>query len=152
MFGKHFESMYKGSMYGAGLAVFAVWGYVISNVKRGRIEINPQQLADTLGGEVHEVEEALEWLMQPDKRSRNKEHDGRRLVKEGEFQYFVPSAGYYRKIRDEEERRIYNREKQREIRAKKKERNTPSAREQLYDRTGDESLLGQGLVEGDDES
>ena len=30
MYGKHFASMYEGSLYGSGAVVFAVWGYVIA--------------------------------------------------------------------------------------------------------------------------
>ena len=37
-FGKHFVSMYEGSMFGAGLNVFAVWGYVIAHVQQERVE------------------------------------------------------------------------------------------------------------------
>ena len=32
MYGKHFASMYEGSLYGSGAVVFAVWGYVIAEV------------------------------------------------------------------------------------------------------------------------
>lgn len=119
MFGKHFESMYEGSMYGAGVNVFAVWGYVIAKAQRSRVELNPRKLADTLGGSVKEIEEAIGYLCKPDAESRFKEHNGRRLVKEGEFQYFVPSHEYYRSIKSEEHRREYNRVKQAEYRAKK---------------------------------
>lgn len=119
MFGKHFASMYEGSMYGAGIAVFAVWGYVIANCNKGAVELNPKKLADTLGGTMQEVTEAIQFLERPDEHSRFKEYGGRRLVKEGEFQYRVPSWEFYRQIRNEDERREYNRKKQAEYRAKK---------------------------------
>lgn len=112
--------MYTGSMYGAGVAVFAVWGYVISHTRRARVELNPKHLADTLGGTVEEIEEAIEFLMQPDPKSRNKMHEGRKLVKEGEFQYFLPSWDNYQRIRNADDRREYNRQKKREERARKK--------------------------------
>lgn len=120
MYGKWFRSMYEGSMYGAGVSVFAVWGYVIANTIDSRIELNPKKLADTLGGEVNEVHEAIEFLTKPDPDSRNKAHDGRRLVREGEFQYFVPSWEEYQRIKNEEDRREYNRMKQAEWREKQK--------------------------------
>ncbi len=122
MFGKHFESMYEGSMYGAGVAVFAVWGYVIAKTRASRIELNPRKLADTLGGTENEIAEAIEWLMHPDPNSRHKSHDGRRLVKQGQFEYFVPSWEDYRKIKNEEARREYNRVKQSEHRMKRRQR------------------------------
>lgn len=120
MYGKHFESMYEGSMYGAGIAVFAVWGYVISHTRQSSVELNPKKLADTLGGTVKEIKEAVEFLMKPDADSRQKEHDGRRLIKEGEFQYRVPSWEYYYKMQSEEERREYNRVMKSRERARKK--------------------------------
>ena len=117
MYGKHFESMYEGSMYGAGVAVFAVWGYVIAHTFDSRVELNAKRLADTLGGSVDEIEQAIRFLMRPDPHSRHKEHEGRRLVQEGEFQFRVPSWPYYRKIRNEDERREYNRNRQAKRRA-----------------------------------
>jgi len=118
MYGKHFESMYEGSMYGAGIAVFAVWGYVIAHAKEGRVELNAKKLSHTLGGSVEEIDSAIAFLMQPDAASRCKEHDGRRLIKEGEFQYFLPSWEKYQLIRSQVDRREYNRVKQAEHRAK----------------------------------
>lgn len=120
MYGKHFESMYEGSMYGAGVAVFAVWGYVISHTKDSVVELNPRKLADTLGGTKEEIVKAIKFLMEKDPESRHKAHEGRRLLREGEFQYRVPSWDEYRKIMNEDERREYNRIKQAEYRARGK--------------------------------
>jgi hypothetical protein len=113
MYGKHFESMYEGSMYGAGVAVFAVWGYVISHARGGVVELNPKKLADTLGGEVGEIVAAIKKLESPDPGSRHKDEDGKRLIKEGEYQYRVPSWDYYQKLRDAADLREYNREAKR---------------------------------------
>jgi hypothetical protein len=120
MYGKHFESMYEGSMYGAGVAVFAVWGYVIAHARKSRVELNPAKLADTLGGDVGDIEKAIKTLMKPDPNSRHKQHNGRRLLQEGQFQYFVPSWEIYHAIKNADDRREYNRLKQREYRQRKK--------------------------------
>jgi hypothetical protein len=109
MYGKHFESMYEGSMYGAGVVVFAVWGYVIAFTHKSRVELNPRKLADTLGGKVEEIEEAIKKLQEKDPESRNKEYEGRRLVKEGEYQYYVPSWESYQNLKNEDARREQNR-------------------------------------------
>ena len=110
MYGKHFESMYEGSMYGAGVAVFAVWGYVISHAREGKIELNPRKLRDTLGAEsIEEVEAAIIKLESTDPESRHKEEGGRRLVKEGEYQYRVPSWRHYQEIKNADDLREYNR-------------------------------------------
>lgn len=119
MYGKTFKSMYEGSMYGAGVGVFAVWGYVISHADKSRVELNPKKLSDTLGASVKEIQGAIDYLCRPDASSRHKQAEGRRLVKEGEFQYFIPTWEAYQRIRNEEERREYNRNKKAESRAKK---------------------------------
>ncbi len=124
MYGKHFASMYSGSMVGAGLNVFAVWGYVIANTVKSRVELNPKLLAMILGCEEKEIIDAIAYLTKPDPQSRSKKYEGRRLVKEGQFQYFVPSHETYRRILNQDERRQYNRVKKAESRAQKK-RNPP---------------------------
>lgn len=121
MYGKSFESMFEGSMVGAGINVFAVWSYIITKARRGIIEINPKLLAFTLGGSEKDVEAALEFLQQPDPESRSKEEGGRRLVREGQFQYRVVNFVKYRELRDEVDRREYNRVKQQEYRERKKQ-------------------------------
>lgn len=123
--------MYEGSMYGAGIAVFAVWGYVIAHTKGSCVELNPRKLADTLGGKIEEIEKAIEFLTRPDPQSRFKEQGGRRMVKEGEFQYFLPSWEHYRKIRNAEEWRDYNTAKQRQYRALKKGKPLPGEEQYL---------------------
>lgn len=105
-------------MYGAGVSVFAVWGYIISHARNGYIELNPRKLADTLGGTQEQILEALEFLQAPDPNSRWKEEEGRRLVKEGEFQYRMPSWDKYQSIKSDQDRREYNRIKQAEHRAR----------------------------------
>lgn len=128
MYGKSFESLFTGSMYGAGMNVFAVWGYVITMTHHGHIELNPKALADVLGGTVEEVEKALRYLTRPDENSRSKTEDGRRLVKEGQFQYRVVNWEFYQRIKSEEHRREYNRRKQAEHRLKKR-MSAPDGRE-----------------------
>ena len=119
MFGKSFASMYTGSMLGAGMHVFAVWGYILANCSRdGFVEINPHLTAVQLGGADEEVRQAIAYLCAPDPTSRSPEEEGRRLVNEGPFLYRVVNYLQYRKIRDAEERREYLRVKKQESRAR----------------------------------
>ena len=131
MYGKHFVSMYTGSMVGAGLNVFAVWGYAIANVVKSRVELNPKLLSLLLGCDEQEVVDAMDYLCCPDTKSRSKDHDGRRLIKEGEYQYFLPTYEAYRKILNEDERREYNRQKQAESRLRHKKK--PVVKERVND-------------------
>lgn len=120
-FGKIFESMFTGSMVGSGPTVFAVWSYVIANARPpGVVEINPVLLAAVLGATADSVNDALRVLTSPDPSSRTKIHDGRRLLKTGEFSYDVPTWQQYRQIRNDDERRAYNREAQRRHRLGKR--------------------------------
>lgn len=123
MYGKHFASMYEGSMVGAGAVVFAVMGYIIANAVPDRevgtqVELNPKLLAFILGEKQSEVEKAIEFLCAPDKNSRSKEEQGRRLVRIGQFSYRVVNGAKYRAMRDEEKRREQNREAKRRERLK----------------------------------
>lgn len=116
MYGKAFGSMYEGSMVGAGMNVFAVWNYCIAKNWGGTVELNPVYLAFVLGGTEGEVLEAIEKLCSVDAKSRNKVEGGRRLIREGEFQYRMVNWGQYDKLKGEVDRREYNRTKQRERR------------------------------------
>ncbi len=119
MYGKFFASTFTGSMFGAGPDVFAVWGYVIANTVDSSVELNPQLLAAVLGTNPDAVVAAIDVLCRPDNASRSIAEDGRRIIAEGGFQYRVVNHAHYRALRNEEERRAYNREAKNRERAKK---------------------------------
>ena len=117
MYGKHFDSMYSGSMVGAGFAVFSIMGYVIANMKPDRVvgfqvDLNTKILSATFGEDEGKIAGAIEYLCQPDPESRTAAEEGRRLVKVGAFSYRVVNGVKYDKIRNEEERREQNRQAQ----------------------------------------
>lgn len=118
MWGKHFASTYTGSMYGAGPELFAVWGYVIANTVASQVELNPLHVGPALGMTPEAVARCIATLCAPDPNSRSKRAEGRRLVREGQFAYFVPNHMDYRAVRDEQDRRAYNRKKKAEGRAR----------------------------------
>lgn len=133
MYGKHFASMYTGSMVGSGIAVFAVWGYVLANMHVSQegganVELNPKLLAAILGGDERAIEDAIEFLCTPDPRSRTKDEDGCRLVREGQFLYRVVNALRYNAIRNEVERAEYMRRYMRERYHKEKEKKNPNVK------------------------
>ena len=114
MYGKLFSSMYEGSLYGSGPVPMALWPYVIAHMVPDRVvgcqvELNPKLLADTIGCPREDIEKAIELFCAPDPDSRTKDHEGRRLVRLGQFDYQVVNGAKYRSIRDEEERREQNR-------------------------------------------
>ncbi len=122
MFGKFFASTFTGSMFGAGPDVFALWGYVVASAVAGVVEINPAHVGAILGCDVERVKAALDVLCSPDGNSRSPVEDGRRLVFEGGFSYRVVNHAQYRAIRNEDDRRAYNREAKQRERANKVKR------------------------------
>ncbi len=119
MYGKHFESMYTGSMYGQTPIIFAVWGYVIANENRktGTVELNPAVLSAVFGGEpLDKIVGAIEFLCAPDPNSRTKSEGGRRLIRGGQFLYKVVNSTKYGLMRNEDNRLTYQRNWDRENR------------------------------------
>src|SRR5262245_49131406 len=115
MYGKHFASMYTGSMIGSGALVFAVMGYVVACQEPDRklgsvVELNPRLLGAVFGEEAEHVAEAIAYLCKPDPESRSKESGGRRLIRVGQFLYQVVNGAKYRAVRDLEARREQTRE------------------------------------------
>jgi hypothetical protein len=111
MYGKTFAQMYHGSMLGAGLEVFGVWNYMLANCDaKGRVEMNPFLVAVLLGCSTEGVQRGLDYLASPDPKSRTKDHEGRRIEREGEYLYHIFNHEKYRGIRDEADRREYQRQ------------------------------------------
>lgn len=121
MFGKWFTDAYTGSMMGAGPVVFSVWPWVCAHAgATGELEINPRLVAAHIGATVDEVRDALEYLQQPDPESRSEALEGRRLVHVQAFTYQIVNHEHWRGKRSADERREYNRQKQREHRERKR--------------------------------
>jgi hypothetical protein len=77
--------------------------------EKGFVELNPQMVAHLLGGKIEQVTDAIEYLCQPDDQSRTRTEDGRRLIREGQFIYRIVNHDKYRAMRNQEERRAYQR-------------------------------------------
>ena len=137
MYGKHFHSMYEGSMIGAGAVFYAVWGYVIAKMRPDKevgaqVELNPKLLAFIIGEDESEIIGAIEKMCRPDPKSRTKDEEGRKLIKLGEFDYKVVNGPKYMAIRNEEERRENNRRRQAVSRQRRQKKSGPSRREVAF--------------------
>ena len=99
-FGQHYQRMYTGSMVGSGAIVFALMVYIIANTdaKTSCIELNEKLLATILGETEKDIQNAIEFLCAPDPRSRSKTEDGRRLLRRGEFLYYVVTFKEHRNM------------------------------------------------------
>lgn len=112
-------------MVGSGSPVFAVWGYVISKMQPDKevgaqVELNPKLLAFIIGDEEEVIEGAIRKLCAKDENSRSPEHDGRRLIKVGQFAYQVVNAAKYLGLRNLDEKRAGDRERKARSRALRK--------------------------------
>lgn len=114
MYGKHFTSMYEGSMIGSGAMAFAVWGYIISHMRPDKtvgfqVELNPVLIAFKLGEKENDVAKTIAMFCEPDPRSRTQDEEGRKLIKIGVYDYKVVNGAKYDAIKNEENRREQNR-------------------------------------------
>jgi hypothetical protein len=121
MYGKHYQSMYTGSMVGKGSAFFALWGYVIAHMRAdaivgAQVEMNPTILSTILGEKREVICATIAEFCSPDPDSRSQEEEGRKLVQLGPFDYRVVNGKKYIEIRNEEDRREKNRDRQAKFR------------------------------------
>jgi hypothetical protein len=152
-YGKIFSKLYRGSMVGAGIEVYALMPYIISEampdkVHGGYIEMNPVLIAATFGTTADVIERAIEYLCRPDPKTTTPGDEGRRIVKIGPFAYRVVNYAYYKSIQNEEDRREQNRLAQEKFRQKREARKAkrggsggPSLNERLAEKAiedGDE--------------
>jgi hypothetical protein len=131
--GKHYGSMYEGSMVGKGAIVFALMGFVIARMQcswvgegraktvvEGTIRLNPQVLAAIFGESEEKIKEGIKVLTSPDPKTNLPGEEGRRLVPLGPFDYRVVNAAYYQNRKDKEAQREKTRERVKTWRASKK--------------------------------
>ena len=118
MYGKHFTSMYEGSMVGAGAHVFAVWGYCISNAdpELHTVRLNPSLLSVILGEPTERIESAIAYLASPDGDSCCTDENGRRLMNTSGMEYLVVTHEQYRDMKNTHDRREYMRKYMRKYR------------------------------------
>ena len=69
-----------------------------------------------------DIDGAIEVLCSPDPKSRTKDHEGKRLLKTGEFLYAVPTHTKYRDYTGLEQKRRDDALRARRYRARKKAR------------------------------
>jgi hypothetical protein len=122
MYGKLYEQTFTGSMVGSGPIAFAVLAYIVAHTKPDhRVELNARILAMLIGCEEEQVAAVIKSFCEPDPASRSKDHAGRKLIKEGEYLYFVTGHDRFRNCKDNEGRKEYQRNYQKERRKRLRE-------------------------------
>ena len=128
---------------GSGEHVYSVWNYAITFAMNSRVELNPKLLAVLIGSTEERMEEAIEYLCREDPNSTHPEYEGRRMVREGQFQYFLPQWEVYQAINAREKLRESNRARQEKFRGNHK--STPKANRNKTTHRGG-PLPGEGIA------
>lgn len=108
MYGKIFDSIYDGSLYGEFEAIVTLQALVILSDERGYIDLSTKALAGRTSYPLEVIEKGIEVLSQPDPESRSEEYEGRRIIplEEGRsFGWLVVNKKKYRGIASKEDKR-----------------------------------------------
>lgn len=110
IYGKIFNSMFNGSLYGKGWGPLLVMSYVVAHGVPDRehgmvVELNPKQMADQFGEEEKDVRDAIRLLCEPDPESTTPDENGCRLVRLGAFLYRIVNGAKYQAIANDLQRR-----------------------------------------------
>ena len=120
-FTKLFNSILDSTIWQEPLETKVVWITMLAMVDRnGEVHASIPGLAKRAGVTLQQCNAALACLESPDKYSRTKDHEGRRIGEiDGGWQLL--NHAKYRALLSAEERREYNRRKQAEYRSNKRE-------------------------------
>lgn len=117
MYSKLYSSIFNGSLFGKFEALTTFMTLIALADWHGEVDASHERIAANLGCEVDFVRRGIEQLMAPDPASRTPAEEGRRIVPllndEGQpraFGWRIVNYLKYRAIRDDDERRAYQRE------------------------------------------
>jgi hypothetical protein len=80
MYGKIFESIYDGSLYGDWEAIVVFKAMIVLADETGIIDMSPQAFCGRTSYPMEVVKKGLSVLQKPDPDSRHPAHDGRRII------------------------------------------------------------------------
>ena len=120
MYGKIFESIYDGSLYGQWEAIVTMQQLIVLADADGVIDMTPPAIAGKTSIPLEILEKGLKILSEPDPYSRSQGSDGVRiqlLDEQRPWGWFLVNHQKYRDLRTREERREYMRNYMRDRRA-----------------------------------
>ncbi len=121
MYGKIFESIYDGSLYGHFEAIVTFQALIVLADEHGLIDISPHALAGRTSYPLDIIKTGLKVLQQSDPHSRSQEEDGKRLMpldNGREFGWRIVNYDYYRNLARRSDKRHAATERQRRKREK----------------------------------
>ena len=120
MYGKIFESIYDGSLYGQWEAIVTMQQLIVLADADGVIDMTPPAIVGKTSIPPEIIEKGLKILAEPDPYSRTPGSDGVRiqlLDEHREWGWFLVNHEKYKNLRTAEDRRKYMREYMRDRRA-----------------------------------
>ncbi len=121
MYGKIFESIYDGSLYGHFEAIVTFQALIVLADEHGLIDISPQALAGRTSYPLDIIKTGLKVLQQSDPHSRSQDEDGKRIVpldNGREFGWRIVNYDYYRNLARRADKKHAATERQRRKRKK----------------------------------
>ena len=116
VYGKIFESIYDGSLYGHFEAIVTFQALIVLADEDGLIDISPEALSGRTSYPLEVIKTGIKFLQQSDPHSRSHEEDGKRIVpleNEREFGWRIVNYEYYRNVARRSEKRFKAAERQR---------------------------------------
>lgn len=122
MYAKLFASLYQGTLRGRADEILVFTNLIAHADARGVVDKHWRSIAEETGITVDEVKAAILNLEAPDPESRSPDLGGARIVRMDEHRawgWLIVNYGKYRAIRNEDDRRLQNREAQERFRQRK---------------------------------
>jgi len=123
MYGKIFESIYDGSLYGEFEAIVVFKAMIVLADENGQLDMSPQSIAGRTSYPLEIVKNGLSVLQKPDPDSRQPGHEGRRIIplENGRaFGWQIVNYQYYRNLASREAKKEADRVRIAEKRSKDK--------------------------------
>ena len=114
MYGKIFESIYDGSLYGEFEAIVVMKALIVLADSDGVVDLSPQALAGRTSYPLDVIKKGLSVLQKPDPDSRSGVAEGRRVLplEDGRaFGWQIVNYQKYRKLATREEKRSSDRKR-----------------------------------------
>ena len=123
MYGKIFDSIYNGTLYGKWEALVTMQQLIVLADADGTVDMTPMAISARTGIPREIIDKGLEILASPDKYTRTPGSDGKRIELLDEHRpwgWSLVNYDKYKNLRDADEVRAQNRERKRRQRAREK--------------------------------
>jgi hypothetical protein len=112
MYGKIFESIYDGSLYGDWKAIAVLQQLIVLADEHGVVDMTPQAISGRSSFPLEIIEDGLKTLSSPDERSRSDKEDGKRIIltdPERGWGWSIVNYKYYRDLASRVEKQAADR-------------------------------------------